>query len=60
MIRDLGGLQNIVDKKQWVKVADAMKIPKAVNFYADLPRTDMFHLCSVTAQFNRKCKGVHI
>ncbi|XP_070200215.1 protein Jumonji-like isoform X1 [Littorina saxatilis] len=31
MIRDLGGLQNIVDKKQWVKVADAMKIPKAAH-----------------------------
>lgn len=30
MIRDFGGLQNIVDKKQWVKVADAMKIPKTV------------------------------
>ncbi|XP_076449622.1 protein Jumonji-like isoform X3 [Babylonia areolata] len=31
MIRDLGGLQNIVDKKQWVKVADAMRIPKAAH-----------------------------
>lgn len=31
MIRVLGGLQNIVDKKQWVRVADAMKIPKAVR-----------------------------
>jgi hypothetical protein len=31
MIRDLGGLQNIVDKKQWIKVADAMKIPKTVR-----------------------------
>ena len=31
MIHDFGGLQNIVDKKQWVKVADAMKIPKTVT-----------------------------
>ncbi|XP_025115255.1 protein Jumonji-like isoform X5 [Pomacea canaliculata] len=31
MIRDFGGLQNIVDKKQWVKVADAMKIPKTAH-----------------------------
>ena len=42
MIHDFGGLQNIVDKKQWVKVADAMKIPKTVIvqfFCLDHPAT---------------------
>ncbi|XP_071092493.1 protein Jumonji-like isoform X1 [Haliotis cracherodii] len=27
-IMEFGGMQNVVDKKKWVKIADAMKIPK--------------------------------
>ena len=32
VIQDFGGMQNVIDKKKWNKVADILRIPKLVSF----------------------------
>ena len=39
-VQRYGGMKRIVDKKKWMKIADAMKIPKQVRY--KLPRYAIF------------------
>ena len=32
VVQRYGGMKRIIDKKKWMKVADAMKIPKQVGY----------------------------
>jgi hypothetical protein len=32
MIKELGGMRNEVEKKKWARVADAINIPKMVQY----------------------------
>ena len=39
-IKEQGGMQTVMDKKKWSKVADMVKIPKQVSFKKILHRQE--------------------